>query len=171
MLFIQNVTATVTTSIDRFHAEIDYSVVKLILDNSKQKDGQKKKYKKDKGVKDRLSALLSLPASLNFLLARSKITINSLTVPTKASSPHEFFTRFSLVRSAASLMLSLLFFRAKELTVADGALNFSQDSPFSSAFSIDFTMVCTLYNLILFGFYFLFESIKRRIKNARKQNE
>ncbi len=171
LLFLQNVTATVTTSNDRLHAEIDYSAIKLILDNSKEKKEQKKKFKKDKRGKDKLTALLSLPASLNFLLSHSKVTINSLTVTTSANSPHEFFTRFALLHSAASIMLSFLFSKAKELTIADGALSFSQDRPFSSAFSIDFTMVCTLYNLILFGFFFLFESIKRRIKNARKQNE
>ena len=168
LIFIQNVTAVITASSNRFHAEIDYSIVTLILNNSNTKSKEKRKHKK---AKQRLTSMLSLPASLNFLLARSKITINSLTAPMAASDPHEFFTRYSLLCSAASLIFSLLLSKAKEFTVTDEALNFSKERPLSHAFSINFTIVFTLYNLILFGLIFLFESIKRRIKNARKQNE
>ena len=171
LLSLQSITATVRATSNSFHAEIDCFAVTLILDNNKEKSGQKRKFKKNKKRRHRLSALLCLPPSLNFLLTRSKISINSIEVPTRTTAPHEFFTRFSLLHSAASLIISFLFSKSKEVTITDGALNFSQKAAFPFAFSIDFTMVFTLYNLILFGLIFLFESIKRRIKNARKQNE
>ena len=168
LLFLQSVTARISASGDYFHAEIDCSAIKIILDNSKEKKKEKKKAKRKKHM---LKAVLSLPPSFNFLLSRTRVTVNSLTVPTRAGTPHEFFARFSLFYSLISLIISLLINGAKELTVSDGALTFSRDLSRANAFSVDFTMVCTLYNLILFGLFFLFEAIKRRIKNARKQNE